>query len=178
MKLTQNITMLVSNILPRFNYKHLISGIFFILIVVFPSISFGSNEPENHKHGKNEIGISNSTVYFVNEKTIAYGIHLHYLKNIPDTKFGIGLGFEKIFDEHNHNIASIMVVYKPIEQLNLSLSPGLAFEEKLTELSPAIHFESLYEFEFKHFHIGPVFSVAHDTKDLHFSLGVHLSFGF
>jgi hypothetical protein len=55
-----------------------------------------------HDHHKNEIGIANAPVYFLKEKVVAYGLHLHYVRTVKDSKFGIGLGYEHIFDEHRH----------------------------------------------------------------------------
>lgn len=147
-------------------------------IFFFSAKLSANNKVHEHAHSKNEFGIAHSSIFFVKEKAFAYGAHLHYLRYFPESKFGLGLGYEKIFDEHNHNIAGIIFSYKPYEKLSLAVSPGIAFEEKFSELSFAVHFETTYELEFKHFHFGPVLGIAHDSKDLHLSLGVHLGYGF
>lgn len=54
----------------------------------------------HHDHHRNEIGVANAPVYFINEKQFAYGLHVHYIRSIPNSKFGIGLGYERIFDAH------------------------------------------------------------------------------
>ncbi len=151
-----------------------------ILTTVITSYAFAqSDEGEHsHEHHKNEIGIANSAVYFVKEKEFAYGLHLHYVRNIPKTKFGLGLGYERIFDEHGHNTIGIVAAYRPIENLNLQLSPGLAFEDNESEVGFALHFETSYEFEINNFHIGPSVEFAYDPEDIHISIGIHIGYGF
>lgn len=137
------------------------------------------HDEHEHDHHRNEIGIGNSPVYFTKEKTLAYGLHLHYIYNIPESKFGVGLGYERIFDEHKHNTIGVVGNYRPVDKVSLSLSPGVAFEgNTFSEPKFAIHFETAYEFEVKNFHLGPVFEVAYDQEDVHISLGVHVGVGF
>jgi hypothetical protein len=133
---------------------------------------------KNHDNHKNEIGIANSPVYFINEKQFNYGLHLHYIYNISKSKFGIGLGYERIFDEHEHSTFGMIGVYKPIEKLSLSLSPGLTYENEVTEPNFALHTEATYEFEINDFHFGPVLEFAYDKEDFHISLGIHCGIGF
>ena len=131
-----------------------------------------------HDHHKNEIGVANAPVYFVKEKEVAYGLHLHYVRNISHTKFGIGLGYERIFDEHKHNTYGLVFTYRPINRLTFNLSPGITSEDQEPDLNFALHFETSYEFEFHNFHIGPVFELAYDPEDIHISLGLHIGYGF
>jgi hypothetical protein len=134
---------------------------------------------ENHDHHNNEIGIANSIVYFQSEKEFNYGLHLHYVRNIAHTKFGIGLAYEKIFDEHKHNTFGIAAIYRPIEGLNLNFSPGIATEGlDFSEARIALHFETSYEFQLNNVHLGPAIELAWDQEDIHLSLGLHLGFGF
>ena len=132
-----------------------------------------------HDHHRNEIGIGHSPVYFINEKTFAYGLHMHYIYNIPESKFGVGLGYERIFDEHQHNTLGVVGNFRPMDKISISLSPGISFEENtLSESHFALHVETAYEFEIKNFHLGPVIEVAYDKEDVHISLGVHMGLGF
>lgn len=159
----------------------MIKSIFFLLflaISVTVTAQEHGHEEHEHDHHRHEIGIGNSPVYFVNEKTLAYGLHLHFIYNIPDSKFGMGLGYERIFDEHRHNTMGVVANYRPVENLSLSLSPGLAFEGGSSESKFALHFETAYEFELRNFHLGPVAEVAYDQEDVHISLGVHVGIGF
>lgn len=133
---------------------------------------------ENHEHHKNEIGVANSIVYFAKEQVFAYGLHVHYLRNIPKSRFGIGIGYERIFDQHKHNTISLVVAYRPIERLSLNVSPGLLVEDKSSMVNFALHLEAAYEFEIKNFHVGPAFEFAFDPEDYHICLGLHIGYGF
>lgn len=150
------------------------------LTTIFTSNIFAqsSEDLHNHEHHSNEIGVANSLVYFVQEKVFSYGLHMHYVRNIPKSKFGIGLGYERIFDEHGHNTIGLVGAYRPIENLSFSVSPGLSFEDGDQEISFALHLETAYEFEIKNFHIGPAIEFAYDPKDIHISIGVHIGYGF
>ncbi len=133
----------------------------------------------NEEHHRNEVGIAFSPVYFVKEKELSTGIHAHYLYYIPETKFGIGAGYERIFDEHKHNTFGIVASYQPIDHLSLNVSPGITYEAaSKSKPAFALHLETAYEFEIKFFHIGPAFEFAYDPEDYHLSLGIHIGFGF
>jgi len=132
----------------------------------------------SHENHQSEFGIAFSPVYFVKEKDIAFGMHVHYVHNISSSKVGLGLAYERIFDQHKHNTFGLEAIYRPVEELSLSLSPGLTFEENNSKPVIALHFETSYEFEIGEFHLGPAFEFAIDREDIHLSLGVHLGFGF
>ena len=137
------------------------------------------HDHEGHHHHHNEIGIANAFVHFVNEDAFAYGLHLHYIHTIGETKFGLGAGFERIFDEHGHNTFGLIGSYRPIDPLTLILSPGFTIEDKNPgEVSFALHVETAYEFEFKNIHLGPVIEFAYDPEDFHISIGLHIGYGF
>lgn len=139
----------------------------------------GSTEHGNHEHHQNEIGIANAPVYFVKEKTISYGLHLHYIRKLGESKFGLGAGYERIFDTHEHNTFGLVGCYSPVDKLSLTLSPGITLENvRPCEVNFALHFETVYEFEIKNIHLGPVFEFAYDPEDYHISLGLHIGYGF
>ena len=143
------------------------------------STNHKDHKSEHHSHSQNEIGIANAPVYFVKENVFSYGLHLHYIRNIKNTKFGLGAGFERIFDEHGHNTFGLVASYRPVEKLSLILSPGITVEDAHPdELKFALHFETAYEFIFNSIHIGPVLEFAYDPEDFHISLGLHIGFGF
>ena len=133
---------------------------------------------DHNDHHLSEIGFGNSLVYFAKEKEYAYGFHIHYVKGIPNSRFGVGIGYERIFDEHGHNTFSPELVYRPIDQLSFSLAPGVTLEDEHPDAKFAMHVETSYEFELKHFHIGPTIGFAVDPEDHHFSLGLHIGYGF
>ena len=152
---------------------------FFLLLAFTQTLS--AQGPDNSDHSdnhKNEIGIANSPVYVLKEKEFAYGLHAHYIRGLKETKFGIGVGYERIFDEHKHNTIGVILSYAPLEHLDLSLSPGITFNDNASELNFGVHLETLYEFEIGFFHIGPVAEFAYSVEDYHVSLGIHIGFGF
>jgi len=153
------------------------------LIAIFPLIVKGqSHEHEDHDHdhhhAKNEIGLDNSIVYFAEENEIAYGFHFHYTHMIGESKFGYGVGYERIFDEHKHNTIGVLAAYRPIAPLYFSISPGITFEDSLEEYHYSTHLEAAYDFEVGKVHLGPIIAMAHRTGHTHFSMGLHIGFGF
>lgn len=154
--------------------------LFFILLFRFAIVNAQHEFDHNcHDHHDNEIGIANAPVYFLKEKTVAYGLHLHYVNYIYKNKIGLGLGFEHIFDEHNHTTIGLVTAFQPINRLMVNLSPGIVFEKGQTkDLNFAIHLESSYEFEYRNLHYGPLFEFAYDEEDIHMSIGLHIGIGF
>lgn len=131
-----------------------------------------------HHHG-HEIGASVGPVYFINEEEFSISTHLHYVYNFKYSKFGLGAGYEQIFDEHKHRFVGAEINYRPVHQLTLNLSPGIAFEGTGdVEKDFALHFETSYEFELGFFHLGPVVEVAWHASDYHISMGIHFGLGF
>jgi len=139
-----------------------------------------STDIEGHDHHRNEIGTAVAPVYFSNEKAVYFGLHLHYVYNIPQSKFGLGLGYERVFDPNRHKTIGIECVYRPIEPLTLNLSPGLKYEgDGMHDTKFALHFETSWEFELiDRFHVGPAFEIATDTEDYHLSAGLHIGYDF
>ena len=152
-----------------------------LLLIMSQNLRAQNNDTieHHHLHHKNEIGIANALVYLVSEKEFAYGFHVHYVRNIKETKFGIGLGYERIFDEHKHNTIGIVGSYRPINGFGINLSPGIKFKDNLdSSIDFALHIEASYEFEINDFHIGPVVEYAYSPDDYHISLGLHIGYGF
>ena len=137
------------------------------------------HDHEHHHHHKNEIGIATAPVYFLKEETFSFGLHLHYLRAIGQSGFGLGVGYERIFDEHGHNTFGLMVSYRPADKLTLILSPGVTIEDAEPDhRSFALHMEAAYEFAMGDFHLGPLIELAYDPEDIHLSLGLHIGIGF
>lgn len=161
--------------------KIIISILLFTMFFSFNSYSQQINEHEHEHdctHHANEIALAGTYVYFPSEKAYAPGLHLHYVKYLPGTKFGLGLGYEKIFDEHSHNTFGIIGSYRPTDKLAFMLSPGitLATHDKTARFSA--HFETTYEFVYKTIHFGPVVGIGWDGEDYHIGAGVHAGIGF
>jgi hypothetical protein len=161
--------------------KHIILTTLLVCISLtnYGQIHIADKKPrEHHEHHKNEIGIANSPVYFTKEKGFAYGLHLHYVRNIPKTRFGLGFGYERILDEHQHTTFGLVGTYRPIEKVSFNVSPGVTFEKASKSAIFALHLETAYEWEIRNFHIGPAFEFAYDPEDFHTSLGLHIGYGF
>ena len=156
--------------------------ILYIMALVVLTNTLSAQAPDDHSapdNHKNEVGIANAPVYILKEKEFAYGLHGHYVRNISQSRFGIGVGYERIFDEHKHSSAGLILSYDPIEHLAISLSPGITFQgSDVSEMHFGLHLEALYEFEIGFFHIGPVVEFAYAPEDYHLSLGVHIGIGF
>jgi hypothetical protein len=149
---------------------------FFICLACIPAIAVKkAPRPEP----KNELGMSNAPVYFLKEKTITYGLHFHYVHNLPNKPFGIGLGFERIFDEHQHTTFGLVAAYEPRDNWTINVSPGVTMEQNdYKNLKLSSHFETSYEWAFKNISLGPAFEIAIDQEDYHVSLGLHLGYSF
>ena len=153
--------------------------VFFLAIPLIVQAQDHVHLDKHHSHDRNEVAISNNLVFLGMDKELSFGVHLHYLRNFGETKFGYGLGYERIFDEHGHHTISIAGSYRPFHDLVLMVSPGITFDDFREEhFDFSIHLEAGYEFEIKHFHLGPVLGVAFIPGDYHLSLGIHLGYGF
>ena len=133
----------------------------------------------DHPHHLYELGVANTLVYFAGENEFAYGLHFHLLRNIKHSRFGFGLMYERIFDEHGHNTIGVVGSYNPFRSLHINIAPGIAFEdEEPSDLKFAFHAETIYDFHIGRFHIGPLLEFAVDPEDYHLSLGLHIGYGF
>ena len=132
-----------------------------------------------HEHPQNEIGVGNYLSYLAGENEFAYSLHIHYLRAFKELRFGAGIGYEQIFDEHRHRSLAFIGTFRPSTHLVLSLAPGMLFG---TEENPgirfALHTEVVYEFEIGDFHIGPALEFATTFSEYHISLGVHFAYAF
>jgi hypothetical protein len=160
---------------------------FFILLTTFLTLSFYSLSQEHdhqhdveHHHPELELGFSSGAVYNFTEKEIAPGIHIHIIKTVSKTDMiGIGFGYEAIFDDHKHNAASFIILYRPFEHVSFNFAPGISWlSTEEDSAKPSLHLEALYEWEFGNFHIGPLLGLASNFEDFHGSIGLHFAIGF
>lgn len=130
-------------------YKYKTKVLFVILLGLLTDNIYSQEEHHTddhhkHHHHKYDLGVGNSLVYFPNEKEAAYGFHLHLTRNIAHSKFGYGIAYERIFDEHKHNTIGLLASYNPFGGLHISLSSGAAFEDHApSELNFAFHAEAV-----------------------------------
>lgn len=161
-----------------------------LLIILWIGCSIGGNakniiEQSEHKHKHNheenreEIGIGTGPFYLVGEEEWVYGFHLHYVARIFESpKWGVGFGYERLFDDHQHNFFGVIGAYNPIEHLALTLAPGMVYEAAEKETAFAIHLETVYEYELGRFHLGPVVGCGYSAEDIHLSVGLHFAYAY
>lgn len=151
-------------------------------VVLFGLIAtsvYSQDTHHNHDHHKYELGAANSLVYVAGENEYAYGFHLHLIRKITHSKFGYGIAYERIFDDHKHNTIGIVGSYNPLKSIHISIAPGLAFEDpEPSALKFAFHSEVSYDFDLGNFHVGPLLEFAIGPEDYHLSFGVHIGYGF
>ncbi|MDB4334996.1 hypothetical protein OAA06_01415 [bacterium] len=164
----------MSTLSKKLKYTLLIA---FLLINTF---AFAQEEEEEHHHHchKYELGVANAIAITPEEGEAAYALHLHIIRHFEHTKFGVGLGYEKVFDEHKHNSIGVVGTYNPIGKLNFSLSPGIAYEGSgFEETKFVVHLETSYDFMIGNFHAGPAIEYSYNPEHSHYSFGLHIGIG-
>jgi len=137
------------------------------------------HEHHSHKHPLNEIGIGNYLSYLAGEHEFAYSLHVHLLRFFEDSRFGAGLGYEQIFDEHRHRSLTMIGAFRLSHPLVLTLGPGILFgNEENPGNRFTVHAELVYEFEIGHFHLGPALDFATTFDEYHIGAGLHVAFAF
>ncbi len=146
----------------------------------FSESMMAQHEEHHHEHHPWELGGALGAVFSIEEKHTAPGIHAHVLRNLgEEKKFGVGIGFETILDEHQHLNFGIPVNYNTHRGFIFTATPGVLFKKETDwELNPSVHLETLYEFAFDHFHTGPMIELALAPNDIHLMLGIHIGFGW
>jgi len=116
----------------------------------------------------------------LSENEVARGLHMHYTRMLPGKlkKFGIGIGLETFFDEHQHYNGSIMFTYRPVHSWWIAAGPGITYFQESEESKLSIHMETGYEFEIGRIHLGPMIEYAIAGGDQHLMLGVHFGYPF
>lgn len=139
-----------------------------------------AGSPTDHSHDHRfALGVSAGPVYLLAEQELTFGVHGHFIAAIAKSPFGIGLGYERLLDEHQHNALSIVFQYRILDPWSVSLSPGIAFEgSDLNAIEPAVHLETAYEFELGPIDLGPAFEVAWEPEGVHLTLAVHAGVHF
>ena len=156
-----------------------IAAVFFVLNVNAQEEHHDEHEHHDHTHDhKTEIGFGNSAVYFFGEEELSYGMHFHVIRNIGHSNFGVGLAYERIFDEHKHNTFGVVTSYTPVDRLHFAFTPGIAIEgSDWDEKNFAMHFETAYDFQVGNIHMGPMVELGYNFEHVHLSMGLHIGFG-
>jgi len=134
---------------------------------------------DHHVHPNNEIGLGNYLSYLAGEREFAYSMHIHYLRFFNESRFGAGIGYEHIFDEHGHRSLTVIGTYQFKSPFILSLAPGILFgTPEHPDARFVMHAEAIYEFELGHFHLGPALEFATTFDEYHIGMGVHVAYAF
>lgn len=154
-----------------------------ILLVSYISVVAQHNHSHDHNHydeHKFHIGIGAGVASFSGEEGLEPALHLHLLRRLnAESKWSMGIGYEGIIGEVWHNGINLLVNYRPVHFLSFNVGPGLVFEkeENETEVLPAFHAESVFEFTISNIHLGPMVGVGFNKEHTHFSVGIHLGLG-
>ncbi len=130
------------------------------------------------------MGLSLGYAYLKEEKTRGLNLHMHVMKRLPGEGLGqyfsVGLGVETILSSEKHYTAMVSLAFHPLQNLVLSLSPGVAWarHEGAWESEYATHLEATYVFEGADFHYGPVLGYSRTRDEQHYNIGVHVGMPF
>ena len=95
------------------------------------------------------------------------------------SRFALGVGYERLFDDHQHNAWGIVLQYRIIDPWTVLIAPGITYGgSAISEAEPTVHLETTYEFELGPIDLGPAFEVAVEPNDVHMTLALHLDLHF
>ncbi len=144
-------------------------------------LNFAAFGQQVHEEGhKYHIGIGASATKLSDETGLKPGVHLHLLRTISASgRWGVGVGYEGVKVESWHNGFNLLLNYRPVEFLSFNLGPGIVSEKTGDgrEFKPAIHAESVIEFDVWKIHLGPMAGIGLDKEHKHISFGIHMGFG-
>lgn len=162
--------------------------VFFVFFLSVLSHGFLVAQTHDHDHDhhvhdqhKYHLGVGAAGSFLNIGDGMSPGFHIHLLRQMGEHRdWGMGIGFEAIAGENLHSSLNLLFNYHPIRFLSLNAGPGLVFEKHdgSSEILPAFHTEAVFEFDAGRFHIGPMVGFGIDPEDSHFSVGVHVGFGF
>lgn len=147
---------------------------------------------QEHKHSRNEIGISPGISYSPSHHNWGFGIHAHYFRTLGEhSPWAIGASVEQVNAHGSHWTASIGAKYAILDRLNIAVMPGITFfkhqhednheaeHEHTGKTQFSTHFEISYDLiHSEHFHLGPAIDYSWSKHDTHFMLGIHCAYGF
>jgi hypothetical protein len=154
-----------------------------LLLIASPLFCFSqhNHDDENHSHEdhshNNEFAIG---LGVIPEHENALGIHAHYIKGIGlNNKFGAGISFETILDDHEHHSFSLISLYRFDFGITVAYAAGiLRVVEDEPEYQFSQHIELAYEIPFGELHIGPQIDIGIEEEGIHYMFGVHLGIDF
>ena len=158
----------------------LYSVFIFSAINVLAQQEYDQDDHSDHFHKKNELGGAVGMVFDLNEKEVATGFHLHYMRMFGGKlkRFGIAPGVGFLLGEHQHYALHLMFAYRPLHGWWIAAGPGVTYFEHHDEWAASGHVETGYEFHAGKIHFGPVAEYAWAKDDQHIMLGLHLGIPF
>jgi len=138
-----------------------------------------------HKAHDWELGLSMGYTKLKTEGEEGTMLDVHIMKELSgdglEKYFSVGVGAEVVFSHDNHYTAMVILAYHPIENLVLSVAPGLewAKHEGSGEREYVTHYEAVYNIDISdEYHIGPMigYSKTKETED--YTVGIHIGIPF
>lgn len=156
-----------------------------LVFIIFLSLKLPVHAQHNkhHIHDEHHIyhfGFGIGAAKFVSEDGISPAFHAHLLRKVnPELNWSVGLGYEGIVEEKLHSGINILLNYRPVDYLSFNIGPGIVLENDNEDihLTPALHLESVFEFNMSGIHLGPMLGYGIDKEHQHFSVGIHIGFG-
>ena len=138
------------------------------------------HEGHDHHEHRNEFGLANMAVYLASEGEVAPGWHAHWVRYLGHSDFGVGMGYEIVLDDHRHQNLSVVGSYRITDAWSITAAPGISLHENWQQdVSLGLHLETAYEWDWGPFHIGPMLELAFgNAEDTHYSVGLHIGYGF
>ena len=131
------------------------------------------------KEGKNEIAMSTGPFYSIGEGSVLYGLMIQYIRKIRNSRFGLGLGYEKLWDRNKHSTVGLVGVCRPVENLAISALVGVTYLSQPESNSTfGVHTEIAYRVQWKYLLVGPFSELGYSNKSAHVSIGIKAGLKF
>lgn len=134
---------------------------------------------DHHSESGFELGVSVSNVFMEKGEANGTSLHFHLMKGLSE-HFSLGLGIEKVFADEEHYGLGIILAVHPVDNLTLSIAPGLEWEnhEGEWESINSTHLEATYMLDADGFHYGPTIGYAKSDHGEHYKAGIHFGIPF
>lgn len=157
------------------------------ILCVFTGLLYGQFFTNHNLHSpyvlgeyyKHELGAAGSIMRSKTDKEWNYGVHAHYVYFVKEGRLGVGLGYERIFNDDTDQTVGLVGAYRPIYPITVMVLGGVTFDnDAKTNSRFASQVEIIYEWAFRNLHFGPTVSYGYYTDDSRYGLGIHIGIGF
>lgn len=139
-----------------------------------------TNSFSSYKDPLNEFGYGINVAFLKNETQLAPQLYIYYSRDLTNY-FSVGVSYCGIYSKHYQNALAAKISFKIIDNLVLSLNPGIFFRND-TDRNQALYFfgfESAYQFKLSDkIGIGPMFDVQIIQDDFYLTGGFQMAFYF